>query len=132
MPPVVELSLGNNYIISDKLFFAILHKLIESDDYAYTTDIEYTSAIDDSMIIKICSNDRKLTIARHGSNDDIIKLHGEHQLIREFLHDLAIEATSMIFKELCSNAFECGADVLHNSIREKIKLSVDSVFTEQT
>ncbi|MHA2091112.1 MAG: hypothetical protein ACW98K_09660, partial [Candidatus Kariarchaeaceae archaeon] len=91
MPPVLELSLGNNYIISDKLFFAILHNLIESDDYAYTTDIEYASAIDDSLIIKICSHNRKLTITRHGSNDDIIKLHGEHQLIREFLHDLAIE-----------------------------------------
>ncbi len=131
MPSVVELSLGNNYIISDKLFFAILRKLVASDDYLYKTDIEYTSAIDDSMMIKICSNKRKLTVTRHGSNDDIIKLHGERELIREFLHDLAIEATSMIFKELCSNAFKCGTEVLHDSIHEKIKQSIDSVFAEQ-
>ena len=103
MPSEVELPLENNHIIGDKLFFTILRRLVESDYYPYKTDIEYSSTINDTMVFKICSGTNKLTITRLGSNDDRIRIHGEFDYIKQFLHDLAIEATTIVFRELCRN-----------------------------
>ena len=132
MGAVVHIPLKNNYIISDKLFFNILNRLIESENYRYHTDIEYSSTIDDSIVYKICSGKDELTITRQGSNDAIIKLHGEKAVIRQFLHDLAIEATTMIFTELCANAFKCEHEKLEAEVYNKIKMTMDGVFKEQS
>ncbi|MHA2252426.1 MAG: hypothetical protein ACXAD7_18815 [Candidatus Kariarchaeaceae archaeon] len=132
MPSEVDLPLKNNYIISDKMFLTILRRLIESENYPYTTDIEYSSPIDDSMVFKICNGTNKLTITRLGSNDDRITIHGEYDYIKQFLHDLAIEATTIVFSELCANAFMCSDSKLENTIHGKLKNMMDSVFQDES
>ncbi len=85
----IEVSFRNNYFITDTLFTTALEKLYQRPEYENT--VSYSSMIDDCFVFQLKSENRTITVMRHGENQMDTKIKGDKYLVLKFVRDMLSE-----------------------------------------
>ena len=131
MAPRLKLNLKDNLAIIESFLKMIVKSVIQNPANNYTKEISYVDRSHGSMVIKICNGKEYLTLSKHGEGDDNIELHGPMAFIKEFLAELAIEASILITQELCGNIFDGeGECIFANTVADKIRNGISASFSK--
>ena len=99
--PEIQLDLSRDtFLISDRLFFELLRRLVANEANNYVDNLTFNTPGSDAMLCKIGHGDDEITITRMGENDARIKIQGEKILVKKFLRQMAVEAAAIVTKEL--------------------------------
>ncbi|MHA2173035.1 MAG: hypothetical protein ACXAB7_24535, partial [Candidatus Kariarchaeaceae archaeon] len=72
----------------------------------------------------------EITITRHGENEVVIKIHGEKELVKEFIKEMAIEAATIICNDICVSAITDEEDEFKENLHQRIKEGIELTFDE--
>lgn len=126
--PEVTLDLSRDtFLITDRLFFEILRRLVDNEKNNYVDNLTYSSPVDDSLICKIGCGDDEITITRYGENDKTIKIQGPSLFVKKFLRQMAVEAATIVTKELFIDSV-CNKEHDNEKLLNDVYKSIEKLF----
>ncbi|MHA2365142.1 MAG: hypothetical protein ACXAC7_14380 [Candidatus Hodarchaeales archaeon] len=106
----------------NKRFMLRSLKSLTANSDKFEEDFSFSSPLGDSMVIKIRKGEQQLTLSTEGESDISLKLTGDEQLLKEFVHDFTVEAATIIAAELSLCLRKAFPEITIEKLRKHFRL----------